>query len=480
MEDMDEMNDNPAPNSPPADEEMTEYSPVHSSDEEEEEEPAPMHDEFFDWEDDIDEALISPEALRAVTIRLMHRDYQPDPASIVMCSTFVQICDFGFLHSYQAFLPLFADQWQNWERALTQARETLAAWHFQDNHSYRFPHAFLEGFRRAARAGHNELANLLAREVIDPNFAQVTDRAIDRPLGSTRKDFGARMLLQAVLHSEVETSGVLARRHMPIEHLRAPIQMAVEKNKAHWLQLLIDNLISPKAEDQARIGAELGLQPNDERVLARLFQERAEIIGPPLRESLRKRWENVVRILFPMYVKFAACYPRSPTCQAAHILEPATDAMYHMLSRENCLSCLKGKLPARVHNAILRRLKYENENVAVPEVTLEADGQQFRVARDVLCFHSPAFREIDQSGGLQDRYRMDFGNAVSHRAMEDILRYMYSAEFECLWFGLNMPVEEALAHFRHVQVVAEKLRIDDLIARVNVYVQEVGRYENKP
>ncbi|KAL5334282.1 hypothetical protein BJX70DRAFT_402735 [Aspergillus crustosus] len=419
----------------------------------------------------IDLALMHPTQLPELVTEIRLPENQPYGVTTALCNIFKQIAAQGVEAAYPIFLPLFAEQWAYWEHIQRGARQRLG--NSDERDTYEFPRTIAAAFDLALDAGHWGLAEALLREVLSEGYGTTTDDTAGKRHGSTRDMFMQEMVESAIQMGEVEVFGAIVGIEMKIQLLKDPLEAAVRFNRVDWLKMLISNLLAEKRLDALRVGALLSLLPTHATVLGALNQERAEVVGPLLQEALERWWENVIQVLLPVYVKFAASYPRSETCQAAHVLARVTDNMYHIIPRRDCLEWLQGDLPIQARRQILQRLQYADTGVPLDEVVMRAGDMEYRVARDVLKFHSRAFANINPNWWAH-QHRIQFKEHVSSTAMQDVLRYMYSGDFVTspeMW-PPKVEGKDALAHINQVRVVAEYLRIDHLLAQCDFVLQE--------
>ncbi|KAL5334281.1 hypothetical protein BJX70DRAFT_402734 [Aspergillus crustosus] len=420
---------------------------------------------FIALENEIDQQIANPAACRDIGMLMIDNAYQIEPASGGVCDTFLRIAQSGQTESLILFTHPFAVQWERYEAHMHERLQAVRGMMPAEEEEYHlFPQTVATAFDYALDAGFHDMANYLVQCAMMPEYAFVTDWTRNLEQGETRVLFIGRMLLSAVELSDTFHSGVLCQADIPIDMLRAPIARACRNNRRQWLDLLLRNLAGPKRHDAELIAdGMIDVAPDAEVVVHRLFQNRAECLAEALGLAIQRQWDPMIRAILPHYLGIVANYPRNATCQAGQVLANATDIMYYCITRDSAFYLLGRSMPVNVHRALLRRLRYVPEDTFVDEVTIQTTVGDYRIARDVLAFHSPSIAQADREGRMMNRHQFPLHHAVSRDGMDGVMRFLYTGEFTPPAHLREQGLTRATLDYVHVVIdVATLLGFDEL------------------
>ncbi|KAL4882458.1 hypothetical protein BJY04DRAFT_217368 [Aspergillus karnatakaensis] len=368
--------------------------------------------------------VANPHALRDFVRReIMHKNNQPERASIIMSIIMRELGRRGLFDSFQLFYPLWCTQGFLWDHHLKTRRRQYPHVELTRLEMYRFPESLRKAFNHSFRNGHLAIAERVVQCFLNPSFGRNTDSIDQQPKGSTREVY-LKTALKAAVRKDSSELPALMDESLPIDTLKQAFEVAMEKQHWGWMKLLVDNLAREKPEDEERTAERLNVPQSDPRVREGVSRLRGLALKDSLGDALKTPREEAIPILLPPFMRFIAGDSRSRQNDLDEFLDPVTDNMYHLIPRGECLDLVKtGNIPPVTKARILSRLRYDYTRPA--EYILKTANCQFPVARDILCLWSEYFADKDRTGWGNDHESYQLDPEFSAAVVSDAVRFMY-------------------------------------------------------
>ncbi|KAL4799615.1 hypothetical protein BDV19DRAFT_385382 [Aspergillus venezuelensis] len=295
--------------------------------------------------------------------------------------------------------------------------------------------AITEGFRNAARQGHNKIAQQIFDIASNPTFGESYDHGISKRVPKTREAILIKMLKAKLSVGRHKTTGFVPnfKRHIGVidrwvglvqddtDHgplIRDMLQKLEEELKEKAMRLLTAKL------------PEVGEEMEDTDSV--LYPLTLEAMAGIIRISIETSSTHGFGGLLYMFLELASLPPDCVTdCvknAAVEALRGATHDEYtRSLDRGKTMELLDRDLPAAVCPVLIRLLRKSNVDTTEPLISIRTGGKMFECHRDVLHYWSGLFqmwlRESRVDGDI-----LDCGDNIQADIMCKVIDFMYTRD----------------------------------------------------